>query len=119
VANIPVRFPNNGDDRRISDFQPFSRSPASTPCELALSNQQALKLKPDQPDTWESLGLIYKEKGKATQADFAFSQAIAYQKKRAEHTLLLAMESEGELSGRDEQPESGGHVTRIFTSARK
>lgn len=34
------------------------------------------------------------------------------------HALLAAMESEGELSGRDEQPESGGHVTRIFVRAR-
>jgi hypothetical protein len=29
------------------------------------------------------------------------------------------MEAEGELSGRDEQPETGGHVTRIFTRAKK
>jgi hypothetical protein len=29
------------------------------------------------------------------------------------------MESEGELIGRDEQPESGGHVTRIFARANK
>jgi hypothetical protein len=35
------------------------------------------------------------------------------------HALLAAMESEGELSGRDEQPESGGHVTRIFTRANR
>jgi len=35
------------------------------------------------------------------------------------HSLLGAMESEGELSGRDEQPESGGHVTRIFARANK
>jgi hypothetical protein len=35
------------------------------------------------------------------------------------HTLLAAMEAKGELSGRDEQPETGGHVTRIFTRARK
>ena len=35
------------------------------------------------------------------------------------HALLAAMESKGELSGRDEQPESGGHVTRIFTRANK
>jgi hypothetical protein len=33
--------------------------------------------------------------------------------------LLAAMESGGELSGRDEQPETGGHVTRIFTQANK
>jgi hypothetical protein len=35
------------------------------------------------------------------------------------HALLAAMESEGELIGRDEQPESGGHVTRIFARANK
>jgi hypothetical protein len=35
------------------------------------------------------------------------------------HALLAAMEAGGELAGRDEQPESGGHVTRIFTSAKK
>jgi hypothetical protein len=35
------------------------------------------------------------------------------------HTLLAAMEAGGELSGRDEQPESGGHVTRIFTRVPK
>jgi Protein of unknown function (DUF3987)/VirE N-terminal domain len=35
------------------------------------------------------------------------------------HTLLAEIESNGELSGRDEQPESGGHVTRIFTRVRK
>jgi hypothetical protein len=31
------------------------------------------------------------------------------------HALLAAMETEGELNGRDEQPEGGGHVTRIYT----
>ena len=35
------------------------------------------------------------------------------------HALLAAMESDGELRGRDEQPESGGYVTRIFTMANK
>jgi hypothetical protein len=35
------------------------------------------------------------------------------------HALLGAMESDGELTGRDEQPESGGHMTRIFTRRRK
>ena len=34
------------------------------------------------------------------------------------HGLLAAMESEGELSGRNEQPETGGHTTRIFTRAK-
>ena len=37
----------------------------------------------------------------------------------AAHALLASMESGGELIGRDEQPESGGHVTRIFTRAKK
>ena len=32
----------------------------------------------------ESLGLIYKEQGQATEADCAFSQAIAYQQTRVE-----------------------------------
>jgi hypothetical protein len=35
------------------------------------------------------------------------------------HTLFASMETEGELTGRDEQPEGGGHVTRIYTKARK
>lgn len=35
------------------------------------------------------------------------------------HALLASMESEGELSGCDEQPEGGGHITRIFTRAEK
>ena len=35
------------------------------------------------------------------------------------HTLLAEMERAGELIGRDEHPESGGHVTRIFTRVRK
>jgi hypothetical protein len=35
------------------------------------------------------------------------------------HALLAEMEANGELSGRDEQPEGGGHVTRIFTRAYK
>ena len=35
------------------------------------------------------------------------------------HALLATMESEGELTGRDEKPEGGGHVTRIYSKARK
>ena len=35
------------------------------------------------------------------------------------HKLLEAMEGEGVLQGRDEKPEGGGHVTRVFTRARK
>jgi hypothetical protein len=35
------------------------------------------------------------------------------------HALLAAMETDGELNGRDEKPETGGHVTRIFTRMKK
>ncbi len=35
------------------------------------------------------------------------------------HTLLATMEAESELTGRDDKPEGGGHVTRIYTKARK
>ena len=35
------------------------------------------------------------------------------------HALLATMEAEGTLQGQDEQPEAGGHVSRIFTRARK
>jgi hypothetical protein len=31
------------------------------------------------------------------------------------HALLASMEADGELSGHDEQPQGGGHVTRTFT----
>jgi len=34
------------------------------------------------------------------------------------HTLLATMEAEGELTGKDSKPETGGHVTRTFTKAR-
>jgi len=52
--------------------------------------QRAVELKPDFPSVWESLGRIYKEKGKYTQADFAFSQAIAYQTKQLEQSPRAA-----------------------------
>ena len=35
------------------------------------------------------------------------------------HALLATMETEGLLAGADSQPEHGGHVTRLFTRARK
>lgn len=35
------------------------------------------------------------------------------------HALLAAMEAAGELIGRDEMPETGGHITRIFMRAKK
>ena len=35
------------------------------------------------------------------------------------HALLEGMEVEGELTGKDSKPETGGHITRTFTKARK
>jgi hypothetical protein len=34
------------------------------------------------------------------------------------HDLLASMEAEGELTGKDSKPETGGHITRTFTKAR-
>ncbi|HEX5399869.1 MAG TPA: hypothetical protein VFY06_12570 [Verrucomicrobiae bacterium] len=33
--------------------------------------------------------------------------------------LLASMEADGELTGKDSMPKDGGHVTRIYTKARK
>jgi hypothetical protein len=35
------------------------------------------------------------------------------------HALLERMEAEGELQGREEKPDGGGHITRLYTKARK
>ena len=35
------------------------------------------------------------------------------------HALLAQMEKDGELTGRDSKPETGGHITRTYTKARK
>ncbi len=35
------------------------------------------------------------------------------------HALLGSMEADGELTGKDSKPETGGHITRTFTKARK
>lgn len=35
------------------------------------------------------------------------------------HTLLAQMEADGELEGKNSKPETGGHITRTFTKARK
>jgi tetratricopeptide (TPR) repeat protein len=46
--------------------------------------QRSVELNADSPSVWESLDQIYKQKENFTQADFAFSQAIAYQTKRVQ-----------------------------------
>jgi len=35
------------------------------------------------------------------------------------HALLASMEADGELTGKDSKPQTGEHVTRTFTKARK
>jgi len=52
--------------------------------EAVQAYQKAILLCVDSPYAWESLGLTYKQQGKAAEADFAFSQAITYQQKRVE-----------------------------------
>ena len=37
----------------------------------------------------------------------------------AAHAMLAKMEDEGQLTGRDEKPEGGGHVSRIYTRAKQ
>ena len=46
--------------------------------------QQEIKLDPNDSDPWRKLGKIYQDKGKFTQADYAFSQAISLCQKEAE-----------------------------------
>ena len=35
------------------------------------------------------------------------------------HALLERLEAEGELAGKDSMPGNGGHISRIYTKARK
>ena len=46
--------------------------------------QQAVKLNPSNLYAWHDLAKLYKEKGKTTQADYAFSQCISLYQKIAE-----------------------------------
>ncbi len=46
--------------------------------------QRAVHLRPDDAGSWHSLGEIYKQNDKITQANFAFSQAIAILQKQVE-----------------------------------
>ena len=46
--------------------------------------QQAVKLNPSNLYAWRGLAKLYKEKGKTTQADYAFSQCISLYQKIAE-----------------------------------
>jgi hypothetical protein len=67
-------------------------------------------------EIWDRVLSLLKDEPEGIRASDVYRARIARNADEA-HALLAAMESEGELTGRDEQPESGGHVTRIFTRA--
>ncbi len=69
-------------------------------------------------ETWDRVLSLADEKPEGIRASDVYRARIVRNADEA-HTLLAEMESNGELSGRDEQPETGGHVTRIFTRAKK
>ena len=69
------------------------------------------------PD-WEQVLSSLAEKPHGIRASDVYRARIVRDADEA-HALLTAMEGAGELAGRDEQPETGGHVTRIFTGANK
>ena len=69
-------------------------------------------------DVWDKVLSLLANKPEGIRATDVYRARIVRYADEA-HTLLAAMEADGELIGRDEQPESGGHVTRIFTKAKK
>jgi hypothetical protein len=69
-------------------------------------------------EIWDQVLSLLKDKPEGIRASDVYRARIVRTADQA-HALLAAMEAEGELNGRDEQPESGGHVTRIFTRAIK
>jgi hypothetical protein len=69
-------------------------------------------------ELWDKVFSMLAEKQCGIRASDVYRARIARNADEA-HTLLAEMEAAGEVDGRDEQPETGGHVTRIFTRAGK
>jgi hypothetical protein len=69
-------------------------------------------------EKWDRVLSLADEKPKGIRASDVYRARIVQTAEEA-HALLAAMEAAGELARRDEQPETGGHVTRIFTRAGK
>jgi hypothetical protein len=69
-------------------------------------------------DKWDRVLSLADDKPKGIKATDVYRARIVHNADQA-HALLAEMEAAGELNGRDEQPETGGHVTRIFTRAGK
>jgi len=65
-------------------------------------------------ELWDEVLALLDSKPKGIRASDVYRARIVRQADEA-HALLAEMESKGELSGRDKQPEGGGHITRIFT----
>jgi hypothetical protein len=69
-------------------------------------------------ELWDEVLSLLDDRPKGIRASDVYRARIVRYADEA-HALLAAMESKGELSGRVEQPETGGHATRIFTKAQK
>jgi hypothetical protein len=67
---------------------------------------------------WDEVLSLVADKPNGIKASDVYRARIVRNADEA-HALLAAMEAGGELSGCDEQPETGGQVTRIFTRAKK
>jgi hypothetical protein len=64
-------------------------------------------------ELWDEVLSLLNDRPKGIRASDVYRARIVRNADEA-HALLTEMESEGELTGRDEQPAGGGHITRIF-----
>ena len=67
-------------------------------------------------EIWDEVLSLFANRPEGIRASDVYRARIVHNADEA-HALLVAMEAGGELSGRDEQPERGGHVTRIFVQS--
>jgi len=64
-------------------------------------------------EIWDRVFTLLADKPEGIRGSDVYRVRIAHNADEA-HALLAAMEAEGKLIGRDEQPEGGGHVTRFY-----
>jgi hypothetical protein len=69
-------------------------------------------------EEWNEVLSLADEKPQGIRASDVYRARIVRNADEA-HTLLSEMEAAGELRGREEKPETGGHFTRIFIRAKK
>ena len=67
---------------------------------------------------YEKVLALLTDNARGIRASDVYRKRIVSPAKEA-HSLLQRMEAEGELLSRTEKPNSGGHITRIYTLARK